>query len=185
LAFDVKILPDAEEEAQIKGVQIFQERIIYHLVDNYLSWFKTKSEAKTEEEFENLVKPGKIRVMEGYIFRRAKPAILGVEILAGRIKPKYVLVRAEDGEDLGEIQQIQEKGETLPEAQQGAQVAISMEKPVVGRHIFEKDLLYVKVPEPHAKALLTTFVDKLTTEEKEALDEYVGFMRKKMPFWAA
>jgi len=185
LAFDVKILPDAEEEAQIKGVQIFQERIIYHLVDNYLSWFRTKSEAKTEEEFENLVKPGKIRVMEGYIFRRAKPAILGVEILAGRIKPKYVLVRAEDGEDLGEIQQIQEKGETLPEAQQGAQVAISMEKPVVGRHIFEKDLLYVKVPEPHAKALLTTFVDKLTTEEKEALDEYVGFMRKKMPFWAA
>jgi translation initiation factor 5B len=185
LAFDVKILPDAEEEAQAKGVQIFQERIIYHLVDNYLAWFKTKSEAKSEEEFENLVKPGKIRVMEGYIFRRAKPAIVGVEILAGRIKSKYVLVRAEDGEDLGEIQQIQEKGEALPEAQQGAQVAISMERPIVGRHIFEKDLLYVKVPEPHAKALLTTFADKLTAEEKEALDEYVNFMRKKMPFWAA
>jgi hypothetical protein len=43
----------------------------------------------------------------------------------------------------------------------------------------------VKVPEPHAKVLLTTFMDRLTTEEQEALNEYVNMMRKKVPFWAA
>jgi translation initiation factor 5B len=185
LAFNVKILPDAEEEASIKDVQIFREKIIYHLIDNYLSWLKSKREAKFEQEFDNLVKPAKIRILEGYVFRRAKPAIVGVEILAGNIKPKNVLVRAEDGEEIGEIQQIQEKGKALPEAGKGMQVAISMDKPIVGRHIFEKDTLYVKVPEPHAKALLTTFMDRLTSEEQEALNEYVGLMRKKTPFWAA
>ncbi len=185
LAFNVKILPDAQEEAKNKGVQIFQEKIIYHLTDNYLSWLKTQHEAKIEQEFEKLVKPGKIRIMEGYIFRRAKPAIFGVEILTGRIRPKCALVKAEDGKEVGEIQQIQEKGEALPEAQQGMQVAISMDKPTVGRHIFEKDVLYVKVSEPHAKALLTTFKDRLTTEEQETLDEYVNLMRKRTPFWAA
>jgi len=185
LAFNVKVLPDAEEEASIKGVQMFKEKIIYHLTDNYLSWLKTQREAKFEREFENLIKPGKIRILEGYVFRRAKPAIVGVEILAGRIKPKSVLVRAEDGEEVGEIQQIQEKGEALPEAQQGMQVAISIDKPMVGRHIFEKDVLYVKVPEDHTKALLKTFIDKLTTEEQGALNEYVSTMRKKTPFWAA
>jgi len=185
LAFNVRTLPDAEEEATIKGVQIFQEKIIYHLIDNYLSWLKSKREAKFEQEFENLVKPGKIQIMEGYVFRRAKPAIVGVEILAGKIKPKYLLVRAEDGEDVGEIQQIQEKGKALSEAGKGMQVAISLDKPMVGRHIFEKDRLYVKVPEPHAKALLTTFLDQLTTEEQEALNEYVSIMKKKTPFWAA
>jgi translation initiation factor 5B len=185
LAFNVKILPDAEEEASIKDVQIFREKIIYHLIDNYLSWLKTKREAKFEQEFDNLVKPAKIRVLEGYVFRRAKPAIVGVEILAGNIKPKSVLVRAEDGEEIGEIQQIQEKGKALSEAGKGMQVAISMDKPIVGRHIFEKDVLYVKVPEPHAKALLTTFMDRLTTEEQEALNEYTNIMRKKTPFWAA
>ncbi len=185
LAFNVKILPDAEEEAKSKDVQIFREKIIYHLIDNYLLWLKTQREATFEQEFEKLVKPGKIRIMEGYVFRRAKPAIVGVEILAGKIKPKYALVRAEDGEEAGEIQQIQEKGEALPEAQQGMQVAISMEKPIVGRHIFEKDVLYVKVPEPHAKVLLKTFMDKLTMEEQEALSEYINIMRKKAPFWAA
>jgi translation initiation factor 5B len=123
--------------------------------------------------------------LPGYVFRRAKPAIFGVEILSGKIKPKVSLMRAEDGEDVGEIQQIQEKGEALPEAEKGMQVAVSMEKPIVGRHIFEKDILYVKVPEQHAKALLTTFLDQIAVDEQETLKEYVDTMRKKMPFWAA
>jgi translation initiation factor 5B len=65
------------------------------------------------------------------------------------------------------------------------QVAVSMEKPMVGRHIFEKDMLYVKIPEPHAKVLLSTFMDRLTADEQEALNEYVEVMRKKVPFWGA
>jgi translation initiation factor 5B len=185
LAFNVKILPDAEEEAENNGIQIFKEQIIYHLVDNYLEWLKSQREAKIEREFEKLVKPGKIRVMEGYVFRRAKPAIFGVEVLAGTLKPKYTLVRAEDGRDLGEVQQIQEKGKALSEAKQGMQVAVSMDKPIFGRHIFEKDNLYVKVPESDSKALMTTYLDKLTAEEQEALKEYVEAMRNKTPFWAA
>jgi translation initiation factor 5B len=185
LAFNVKVLPDAEEEAEIKSVQIFRENIIYRLMDDYLLWLKTQREAEFEQEFEKLVMPGKIRILEGYVFRRAKPAIVGVEVLAGRIKPKYRLVRAENCEEIGEIQQIQEKGKALPEAKQGMQVAVSIDKSVVGRHIFEKDVLYVKVPEQHAKALLTTFMDRLTVENQEALKEYVNMMRKKIPFWAA
>jgi translation initiation factor 5B len=185
LAFNVKVLPDAEEEAKNRDVQIFNEKIIYHLTDNYLSWLKTQREAKIEQEFEKLVKPAKIRILEGYVFRRAKPAIVGVEILAGKIKPKLALVRAEDGEEVGEIQQIQEKGKALPEATKGMQVAISLDKPMVGRHIFEKDVLYVKVPEPHAKTLLKNFMDKMTPEEQEILNEYVNLMRKKISFWAA
>lgn len=184
LAFNVKVLPDAEEEAAIKGIQIFREQIIYHLIDNYLSWLRTLRQSTFEQEFEKLVKPGKIRIMEGYIFRRAKPAIFGVEILAGKIRPKCTLVRAEDGEEVGEIQQIQDKGRALSEAQQGMQVAISMDKPIVGRHISEKDTLYVKIPEIHAKALLKTFIDKLTTDEQETLNEYISLMKKKIPFWA-
>lgn len=185
LAFGVKILPDAEEEAATRGIQIFRERIIYHVIDNYLAWFKKQHEMEAEQKLEAIIRPAKIRVMEGFVFRRARPAIFGVEILAGRIAPKVTLIRAENGEEVGEIQQIQEEGKALPEALQGMQVAVSMDKPTVGRHIFEKDLLYVKVPEPHAKALLTTFVDRLTAEEQETLSEYLEIMKKKMPFWGA
>ncbi len=185
LAFNVKILPDAEEEAAVKGVQIFREKIVYHLLENYLTWFKRKRDAGLEQDFETLVRPAKLRVMVGYVFRRARPAIFGVEILVGTIRPKYAVIRAENGEELGEIQQIQDKGKALPDAQQGMQVAVSMERPIFGRHIFEKDLLYTKVPEEHVKILSSTFMQRLTTEEQETLNEYVNLMRKKVPFWGA
>jgi translation initiation factor 5B len=182
LAFNVRILPDAEEEAGSRSVQVFREKIIYHVIENYLAWFKGKRDAGLEQDFESLVKPAKLQVMDGYVFRRAKPAIFGVEILSGSIKPKIALVR-QNGEEVGEIQQIQDKGDALPNAVQGMQVAISMDKPVFGRHIFEKDVLYVKVPEQQVKVLMTTFAERLTEGEQKALDEYVGVMRKKVPFW--
>ena len=185
LAFNVKILPDAEEEAAARGVTIFRDRIIYHVIEEYLAWYKGKRETGLEQDFDVLVKPAKLRIMAGYIFRRAKPAIFGVEVLAGTIKPKYLLIRAEDGQEIGEIQQIQNKGEGVPNAGKGAEVAISLDKPIVGRHIFEKDVLYVKVPEPHAKVLQTKLAEKLTPEEQEALSEYIIVMRKKVPFWGA
>jgi translation initiation factor 5B len=183
LAFNVKILPDAAEEAETTNVHVLKEQIIYHLIDNYLKWLKSQREAELEQEFEKLVKPGKIRIMEGYVFRRAKPAIFGVEILGGQLKPKYALIRAEDGADIGEVQQIQDKGKAVPEAKQGMQVAVSMDKPIVGRHVFEKDTLYVKVSEHDAKALMATHVDKLSDDEQEVLREYVKIMQKKTPFW--
>ena len=185
LAFGVKILPDAEEEAANSCVLVFKEPIIYNLIDKYLEWLKMKREAKIEQEFEKLVKPGKILVLPGFVFRRAKPAIFGVEVLGGQLKPKYSLVRAEDGADIGEVQQIQDKGKAISEAKKDMQVAVSMDKPIVGRHVFEKDVLYVKVPEPDVRVLMSTYLDKLTEDEQEVLKEYVAAMRKKVPFWGA
>ena len=184
LAFGVKTLPDAEEEAKANSIPIFNQPIIYNLIDAYLQWAKNKRETKSEAEFEALVKPGKVTVLPNCIFRRAKPAIFGVEVLGGRLKPKYGLMRALDGSDLGEVDQIQDQGKAVPEAKVGMQVAISMDKPILGRHVFEKDVLFVKVPEKDAKALLTTHSDDLTAEEQEVLKEYIALMRKKTLFWA-
>jgi len=105
--------------------------------------------------------------------------------MGGRIRPKYSLVRAEDLADMGEVQQIQDKGKAISEAETGMQVAISMEKPIVGRHVFERDVLYVKVPEAAVKVLLSTYLDKLPITDQEVLREYVEAMRKKTPFWGA
>lgn len=184
LAFGVKTLPDAEEEATANGIPIFREPIIYNLINNYLEWVRNKREAKSEAEFEALVKPGKVMVLQGCIFRRAKPAIFGVEVLGGRLKPRWGLLRAEDGADVGEVQQIQDKGKAVGEAKVGMQVAVSMDKPTVGRHVFERDVLFVKVPEADAKVLLTAHLDDLTAQEQEVLKEYVALMRKKTLFWA-
>jgi translation initiation factor 5B len=183
LAFNVKILPDAQEEAKNRGVQIFQHNIIYHLIDNYTQWMRSEQEARLMKDFVKFIKPGMIRILPGYVFRTAKPAVFGVEVLAGTIRPKYPLVSAE-GQDLGETLQLQDKGKAIPEATIGMQVAVSLEKPIVGRHIKEGDVLYVKVPEAHAKAMLTKFQTRLSPEALDALNNYVKIMRQKIPFWA-
>jgi len=184
LAFNTKVLPDAVQEARDKNVPVFEHNIIYHLVENYLDWMKKEQESRLEREFERFIRPAKLKILPGYVFRRAKPAIFGVEVVAGMIKPKYPLVKA-DGEDLGEILQVQDKGKAVSEAKAGMQVAVSLEKPIFGRHINEGDTLYVRVPESHAKAMLAKFQTRLSMDELEALNEYVNVMRKRVPFWAA
>ena len=153
--------------------------------DDFSNWLQSERDRVALEEFDLLIKPGKIRIMPGYVFRKAKPAIVGVEILAGRIRPKVSLVK-KDGEDVGTVMQVQDQGKSVSEATANMQVAVSLDKPVVGRHIKEKDILFVQVPEAHAKALLTKFQDRLKVEELDSLNEYVGVMRKRTnPFWAA
>jgi translation initiation factor 5B len=185
LAFNVRILPDAEEEAKDRNVRIFQHNVIYHLIDDFTEWLRSERDKAALEEFDQLVKPGKIRLLPGYVFRKAKPAIVGVEVLAGRIRPRLTLVK-KDGEEVGEIMQIQEQGKAVSEATAKAEVAVSIDKPVVGRHINEKDVLHVRVPESHAKMLSTKFRERLTAEELDALKEYIELMRKRTtPFWGA
>ena len=183
LAFNVKTLPDAENEAIDRSILIFKNNIIYHLIDDYLKWLKSTQEERIQKELDRLVRPGKIKILPGYVFRRAKPAIVGIEVLAGQIKPKYELV-GENGRHVGEIKQIQDRGQAIAGAETGVQVAVSLDKPVVGRHINEGDVLLVKVPEAHAKALLTKFQDHLSPDELETLNELINIMRHRSPFWA-
>jgi len=184
LAFNVKVLPDAEEEAKNRNVPIFNQRTIYSLIDEYLAWLKKEDEARLGEEYDRLVKPAKVKFLPGYVFRKAKPAVIGVEVLAGHIKPKNILVK-EDGRTVGEILQIQDKGKAASEAKIGAEVAVSLGKAIVGRHIHEGETFYVRVPEAHAKVLQTKFQDRLTAEEIEALNEFIEIRRRESPFWAA
>jgi len=184
LAFNVKVLPDAEEEAKNRNIPIFNHKTIYSLIDDYLQWRNEEEETRLEKEYDRLVKPAKVKFLPGYVFRKAKPAVVGVEILAGKINPKKILAK-KDGRNVGEILQIQDKGKAVSEADVGMQVALSLSKAIVGRHIHEGETFYVKVPEAHAKILLTKFQDRLTAEEIEALNEYIEIMRKESPFWAA
>jgi translation initiation factor 5B len=165
LAFNVKVTEDAEVEAKSRGVVIFQNNIIYQLVDDYLKWYESEREAERRAELSKLVLPGKIKLLPGYVFRRSDPAIVGVQVLAGRIRRGYPLM-TRDGRRVGEIMQIQEHRKPLDEAVKGQEVAISIRgKVIVGRQIKEGDVLYVDVPLEHANRLLEKFASELSEEE--------------------
>jgi translation initiation factor 5B len=88
-----------------------------------------------------------------------------------------------DGTFIGRIVQIQERGESLPEASQGMQVAISMREPTLGRQVRESETLYVDVPESHIRNLIRNYRDTLSPDEEECLKEFVRVKRKTSPYF--
>lgn len=183
LGFNVKVLPDAADEALKKGVVIFQNNVIYGLLEEYLEWVGSLREAETRKALESVWRPAKLKVLKDLVFRRSKPAIFGVEVLAGRIRSGSPIIRA-NGVNVGKITQIQDRGETIPEASKGMQVAVSMKEPVLGRHIREEDILYVDVPESHIRLLLGEYQSTLTADESHCLNEFIEVKRKTAPYFA-
>lgn len=182
LAFNVKVLPDAEEEARVAGVPIFKSNIIYHMIEDYLRWSDEQRSAGLKAELDALVRPCKAKVLPGFIFRRSKPAIVGVEIISGRLRAKYPLISA-SGKRLGEVRGIQDKGVDIPEASVGMQVAVSIEDAVVGRNVSEGDVIYVDMPERHLKTLTTKFPAELTEGDQETVKELIQIKRRENPVW--
>ncbi|WP_297068011.1 translation initiation factor IF-2, partial [Thermococcus sp.] len=89
LGFNVKVNEDAEEVAKAKGVPVFVGNIIYKLIEDYEAWVKAEEEKKKRELLSRVTFPGVIRLYpdERYVFRRSHPAIVGVDVVEGRIKP--------------------------------------------------------------------------------------------------
>jgi translation initiation factor 5B len=179
LLFNVGVLPDAEEILRSEGIPVFRDNIMYRLIESYEKWVKEEKAREAEREFSSLSLPAKIRVLPGYVFRRSDPAIVGVEVLGGVLRPGSKLMRG-DGRTLGEVMQIQSMGKPLREARKGDQVAISIKGNVmVGRHFDEGDVLYTEPSERELELLLEKFRDRVTEDMVDVIKEIVEVARKK------
>ncbi len=170
LAFGVKVLPDAEEEIALSKIPIFKGDVLYHVLEEYSRWVDAQRLAGAKAEMDLLIRPGKIKLLKGFVFRRSDPAIVGVEVLDGIIKPKYPLINS-SGRRIGQVVRIQDQGKDVGEAGAGKQVAVSIDKPMVGRQILEGDVLYVDVPVQHARVLSSKFKEHLSPGELAILNE--------------
>ena len=178
LAFNVKVLPEAREEAARLGVPIFEERVIYKLIESYEEWVAREREAEKRRQLDEIVRPGKFRILPGYIFRRSDPAIVGVEVLGGVVRPGYPVMTSE-GRELGRIMAIKDRDRSLPEARAGMAVAVSIQgRILVGRHVDEGDVVYTNVPAQHALKLLTELRQYVSDDEIQVLKEIAEIKKR-------
>jgi translation initiation factor 5B len=182
LAFNVEILPDALAEVQKSSVPAFSSAIIYSLMDSYETWVEERKMKMEQERLEAVIRPGSLRLLPDCVFRQSKPAIVGVQIIGGMIRTQVNLIR-EDGAVVGIIKGIQRQNENLGSASVGQEVAIAIDGPTVGRQIHEGDILYVNIPEKHARIVEQELKPKLSQDEREALEEFLEIKRRKDPFW--
>ncbi len=170
LGFDTKVLPEAKE--YVGSSPIFVSAIIYEVLDNYVNWASAKKDADEKTALSTLTRPCKLKVIPGTFFRRNDPAVFGVKIATGRLRPKVRLMSAE-GVELGTVEQVQDQGKALSEAREGDEVAISVDGPTLGRQVKENDTIYTMPRSHDAKLLRTKLSASLTEREREVLDEIV------------
>ncbi|MEM4334635.1 MAG: translation initiation factor IF-2 [Candidatus Caldarchaeum sp.] len=183
LCYNVNADPEIEREANSRGVRVFKNNVLFRLVEDYERWVDETTNQRRSAEFESLVKPGKLKVLKEYVFRRSEPAIVGVEVLGGEIKPGTTLVNTL-GKPVGVISQIQDRGVPQPVAKKGAKVAVSVKDAVFGRNIHGDETLYIYVPEKDARQLIANYSSMLDETGLKTLEEFVEIMRKLHPLWA-
>ncbi|MFH0737432.1 MAG: translation initiation factor IF-2 [Candidatus Micrarchaeota archaeon] len=176
LGFNVKVLDEAWEESRGSGVPILYSDVIYRLVEGYQAWIKEEKERLKKQALEKLVWPGKIKSLDGYVFRASKPAIFGVEVLGGRIKKGYRLM-GRDGQVAGEIREIQKEKEKVEEAGAGDQLAISCDGIMMGKNVNEGDVLYTYMTADEI-AKWDTQLSMLSDGEKTVYEEIRKMLRK-------
>ncbi|HUT81768.1 MAG TPA: translation initiation factor IF-2 [Candidatus Bathyarchaeia archaeon] len=181
VAFNVNLLPDAQEELEVNDIEFFRSDIIYTLLDDFVRWKLEVEQKLKAESLKDLTYPGKFKILPGMVFRASKPAVVGVEILAGKITPRAGIIRGTDGKKCGSIQQIQENNQSIREAKKGMQVAVSIKGPTVGRQITEAMELFIDLPERLVKRIKEKYLDDLTVDEKNALEEFIKLKRSLNP----
>jgi translation initiation factor 5B len=185
LAFSVDVLDDARRLAEQEDVKLFENDVIYQLVEEYDDHVTAIEEAQQEQILENITRPAKFRILQDHTFRQSDPAVVGVEILSGALRRNVNVVKWDGNEEkrVGHLKTIQDEGEDVDEARTGERMAVSIDGPTVGRQIEEGDDLWVEIPEKHAKILEQELTEDISVDEREALSMYLEKQRKRDPFW--
>ncbi|KQM11857.1 translation initiation factor IF-2 [Methanomassiliicoccales archaeon RumEn M1] len=179
LAFGVDLLPEAKEALPNYNLKVFASDVVYRLIEDYTAWVEEEKRKLDLEMRSEFAFPGKIKLLPNCVFRASKPAIVGVRVLGGRIRPGQALLNT-DGNEVGKIRSIRSGEEVVKEAIQGQEVAVAIEGPTVGRQINVEDILYVDLREMALKEIKS--VD-LNPDDRMVLEETLEVKRKQDKFW--
>ncbi len=175
LAFNVKT------EIETKKTKVILHDVIYQIIDDYKEWSEAETKKTEQAKLKDTIRPGKMVILPGTIFRQNNPAIVGVEIIQGSVCADCPVMR-DDGLFLTKIKSIQVEGENVDKVEKGKQAAISLPNVTVGRQIFENFTLYTDVPEKDFRKL-KEMKNYLNPDEVSLLRELALIKRKKNPLW--
>ncbi|MEX1995935.1 MAG: translation initiation factor IF-2, partial [Nitrosopumilaceae archaeon] len=184
LAFNVKILQDAQDAADENHIRIFQDQVIYSLIDNYTHWVEEDTANEENAILDELIPVCKFTFLKGYVFRKSNPAVFGVRINVGSLRQKVAIMNA-SGKKIGIIHQLQDSGKNIEVAKKDQEIAVSIQNITIGRQMSEEEVLYSFPPAPEAKLLLKRFSHKLSPEEFQILQEIVEIQRKQNPMYGS
>ena len=176
LAFNVKTLHDAQAESEMYHVRIFNDNVIYRLLDSYTEWVAEDSVHEEDSAFDELTPIAKFTFLRGMTFHNKDPAVFGIRVDVGTLRQKTHFAN-ERGKKIGTIHQLQDNKKPVDHAPVGAEVACSVHGGVIGRNIREEETYYTLPHSYEAKQLLGRFRHRLSPEELQVLDHIIRTQR--------
>ena len=124
---------------------------------------------------------GKASVLKQYVFRNSNPAIFGVEIKGGKLRAGLSVI-SNTGEKIGHIKNIQSENNSIGEALEGMQVAMSIPGVNFERELGDKDFLYSDISASQFRTFKKN-KDLLSENEMKILQEIAEIKRRKEDNW--
>ncbi|SBS95108.1 translation initiation factor IF-2, putative [Plasmodium ovale curtisi] len=168
LAFDVKIDPEAEKEAQILGVEIMQKDIIYHLFDAFTAYLKKIEDEKKQSKMADAIFPCEVSIISDCVFNKKDPIVVGVKIEAGILKIGTPLYIPEKNLKIGSVVSIESNKKSCSKAKKGEEVCVKIAgEPNVtyGRHFDFNQKIYSKITRESIDVLKQYFRNELTMDD--------------------
>ncbi|MBD3203987.1 translation initiation factor IF-2 [Candidatus Woesearchaeota archaeon] len=169
-----------EGVSSTEKVKIITNDIIYRIIEEYEQWKTQTREILEAKKLDELTRPAQIQLLKQYIFRQSNPAIIGAEVLEGKIKPGTRLMKK--NKPIASIKSIQEEQESIQSATKGKQAAFALQGVTIGRQIQGDEILYSYIPENDFRKL-KKYAKYLTKAEIELLKQIASFMREENPVW--
>ena len=171
------------KEAKSDEVKIITADVIYKLIDIYEEWKNKKENEIKARALNKLPILFKIKIMRGFIFRQSNPAVVGIEVLLGKLWVDSKVMN-DKGDYISDIRSIQINGKGECEAERGKQVATAFSKVAVGRQINEDEILYSEISENDFRRF-RELKNLLSQEHIKILKEIAEIKRRTNKNWGA
>jgi len=179
VGFNVKVTNDVKEISS--KIKIISGGVVYKIIEDLIEWRKKKNAEIEKKRMMGLTTICKLEILHEYVFRNTKPAIFGVRIVGGKLTKGLSMINEND-EKVGNIKNIQKDRNTLDEAHEGDELAISIPNINFERQLESKKFLYTNLGESQFKEFKKN-KDLLTGSEMNVLRDIAEIKRKTKEDW--
>ena len=175
LAFDVKVSPEAQEEADHLGIKIMTADIIYHLFDQFKAYIDGIRNAQRAAALSSndAVFPCVVQIIPEFVFNKKGQLVFGVTIVDGSLRLGTPLCVADKGNlEIGRVISIEKDHKPVDKANRGDSVAIKIDTAnspnpttTYGRHFDHTNKLYSVISRKTIDSLKEFFKEQMKKED--------------------
>ena len=150
LGFNVEEDDEVKDLIKESKIKVLKNEVIYRLIEDLIEFQKEKENEIKREKLTKLTSVCKLKILPQYVFRNSNPAVFGVLVESGKLRPGTKLID-DEGKEIAKVKNIQEQNKSVKEATKGSEIAISLPGIMFDRVLAETNNLYSNLSEKQFK----------------------------------